>query len=549
MNSVKDRLVALASEAAALLPGLLVFLVFKAYSAAPCAGDENIYYYLGWRMASGGLAPYSDFFFAHPPLHIVIAAFWMWLHPYTPLWGKLGSIAPAFLCMILVYYALRRAGFSRLYAAVGPLLLAFSHDWLGVSSHFTGINWTTFAFVAGVMLLLDGRLILSGIALALAALIGFHIIPAVAFVCLVATVKYKLKVWKLWASCAGVTLGVHLLCIILWGEKYFGPVFRYHFNKPAMEREGASAVIRFFWNEYHLLVLALIAFFWLALTYIYKRRREKNFAFSKLHELALYCITVLAVEALALKYLSRVYTYYMQPMLPFMAIMSVVFIRQAVDMARKALADLRRSKRSLTSTAGLLALMLLVLAGFVWGEKLESRLGYYKNEYGKMYEYPWKDSPWLPGFMNSAVKKIFYSSQRRVGDWYNSITLYLWHEVRTEDPTPMTDSFKVFSEGRPGRIFGDNSSVPLIAMQTGRLITMDLDTNSMIFRSGQVPVDKLMSGLQAEPPRWVIVCPTRGIWGIPSFRNWVTENYRFSGQVKTGQNERLMLYENIELSN
>jgi len=239
----------------------------------------------------------------------------------------------------------------------------------------------------------------------------------------------------------------------------------------------------------------------------------------------------------------------MQPMLPFMAMLTAVFIRMAVDLARRAAGELRRRKRSYSAAAGLLALTLALVAGFVWGEKLETRLGYYQKEYGRTYEYPWKDSQWLPGFLNSVVKKTFYRPERRVGDWYNGVTLYLWHEVRTEDPTPMTDSFRIYSEGREGRIFGDNSSVPLIAMQTDRLISMDLDTNSMIFRSGQMPVSALMDGLQADPPRWVIVCPTRGIWGIDAFRNWVGQNYRMAGQVKSGQNERLILYENIALSN
>ncbi|HUT58524.1 MAG TPA: hypothetical protein VNA25_11825, partial [Phycisphaerae bacterium] len=49
---------------------LLAFLALKAYGLQPAVGDENIYFYMSTRVADG-LVPWRDFFFAHPPLHLL----------------------------------------------------------------------------------------------------------------------------------------------------------------------------------------------------------------------------------------------------------------------------------------------------------------------------------------------------------------------------------------------------------------------------------------------------------------------------------------------
>ena len=36
-------------------------------------GDENVYFYMA-KSVSEGLVPYKDFFYAHPPLHVVALA-------------------------------------------------------------------------------------------------------------------------------------------------------------------------------------------------------------------------------------------------------------------------------------------------------------------------------------------------------------------------------------------------------------------------------------------------------------------------------------------
>ncbi len=53
------------------------FLLIKSYCFHWQVSDENIYYYMAWAAVDHGALPYRDFFFAHPPLHLLpgIAAF------------------------------------------------------------------------------------------------------------------------------------------------------------------------------------------------------------------------------------------------------------------------------------------------------------------------------------------------------------------------------------------------------------------------------------------------------------------------------------------
>src|SRR5580698_626510 len=56
------------------LVALVTFYVaLKSYQLNLSDSDENIYFYMALRTAFGGLLPYRDYFFAHPPLHLAFA--------------------------------------------------------------------------------------------------------------------------------------------------------------------------------------------------------------------------------------------------------------------------------------------------------------------------------------------------------------------------------------------------------------------------------------------------------------------------------------------
>src|SRR5579863_8724540 len=58
---------------AAFAAVVLVYIGLRTYQFFVADSDENIYFYMALRTAFGGRAPYRDYFFAHPPLHLAFA--------------------------------------------------------------------------------------------------------------------------------------------------------------------------------------------------------------------------------------------------------------------------------------------------------------------------------------------------------------------------------------------------------------------------------------------------------------------------------------------
>lgn len=78
-----------------------------------------------------------------------------------------------------------------------------------------------------------------------------------------------------------------------------------------------------------------------------------------------------------------------------------------------------------------------------------------------------------------------------------------------------------------GTLFGDSTSVPLVALLAGRRLAHDeADTNFMRFRSGVTPTRDFLDLLDAARPAAVILRPGRGVATVPGIFGWVEANYQ-----------------------
>lgn len=595
------RLRPLLAESWPYLALSFVFLVLKAYTATPSSGDEHIYTYVGLRVAQG-VTPYVDILFAHPPVHLLIAVLWMAFVDYTPLWGKLASIVPALLCLWVVIWTLRRVGVSRPAAFLAALLLATSYDYLSVSSHFTGANWSYLFLTAGLGLLVIQRPLLAGLLLALALLTSAHVAPALIGIALAAFILDYRRGWRVGAMTLGVTVAVHLFCLIAFGDPYYEQVFGYHAAKTPMQGGGMTAIIRFFHNEYHLTVLGLLALLtWsglflsqmggrplslalriglglLALAQVmeaaangldgprlagillaggaailwtlWERRRGGAFPLRSLKTWPFAFITGAAALAQSAGVLSvdRVFTYYLAPLLPLFTLLAGWFFQQVVEILRGIREDMTRSEPVGGRFLALTVLALIGVAGLVAGEGLEKQMGYYQREYGKRFQYDWQDSPALPGFLNTLVRVTLFKSERRIGDLELGITRYLWHEMRTEDPSVLLPHFAPYA-AIPGTLFGDASTTGFYALMTGRRIALEMaDTNAQLFKSGLIDMDRLIARFAADPPLFLVMNPARGVGGHPALKRHAAEHYRLLAREVTVDKQTLLLYVRREVN-
>lgn len=103
-------------------------------------GDENVYYYMG-KLISEGNIPYKDFFYAHPPLHLIITAlihkifgFKIFILKLIPL---LSVIAASFFLFKTV-----KEKFGYKEASLSQILFLFSYVVIFNSVYSFGMNLT-----------------------------------------------------------------------------------------------------------------------------------------------------------------------------------------------------------------------------------------------------------------------------------------------------------------------------------------------------------------------------------------------------------------------
>ncbi len=530
----------LIADFAVLLPPLLLFLLFKAYTQTPASADENIYVYIGqavWR----GVVPYRDAFLAHPPFHLLIAVLWMLPGYLGAAWIKLAAIVPAAVSMLLVQTLLLKSGVRHWIVLLIGLLLAGSLDFLSVSSHFTGANWSMLLLVLGLCALINNYRRTASVLLASAMLVSFHIIPAIAGVVAADLLIRRREALKLMLMVAGFFIGVHFLCLLVFGDPYYQQVFQYHLMKTAMNKGGASSIVRFFHSEALLASLAALGLGFYLLRVFRGYRQEQRLVLPS--SLFAYAAMAAVLQLVGVLITQRVYTYYLSPLLPLFAILSAWLFVKGYAVVSDAVKMRGESKPIKRHLFGVGISLLLLAVGLIGGEKLESRMGYYQREYGTLHRYDWQDSRALPDVVNRMVKALVYVPERRIGDVYNPFTRYLWHEVVTENPAPLLPALMKKAE-IPGTLFGDASTVPYFALESGRAIALEqADTNAQIFKSGIIPMSDMLERLEQEPPAFLILARRRGIASHPQFRDYVKQHYRQSGQVSLQKGKRLQLWE------
>lgn len=531
-------------ESALYLVPLLLFVAIKTFAKTPCTGDENIYFYVGRRIAEG-LFPYSEVFNAHPPGHLLIAALFMAPGWYEPFIFKFIPTLPACGTLLLSTFLLRDLGFTRIYTAITALLIAFSLNFMMVSSHFTGANWSLFILFGALCALWRERRVLAGVLLACAGLISFHLIPALGAVAIAdAYFTRKAGLWRAIRTgfvLGATTLGVHLLFYILAGEPYFEQVFGYHLHKTPMGDPGVATTMRFFYDEYHLCALALLGFAALLVSGSTRAasdgrpRRQESFIWLVLFTAAMQVLAILTAK--------RVFTYYLIPLVPLFAVIGVYGLYWFVTQARlfvKAWKD----DAPFGGLLGLLAGVLLIfVATCAWGESLETRLDYYKKDFGEVSRYAFEPSPLLPAFVNEAIRATIFSPERRIGDYYPSVTRYLWHEIATDTPEKLLPALLQYKDV-PGKIFGDSSNTGYFALLSGRKVSLEMaDTNSQIFRSGLMDMTDLIKRLERDdPPVFVVANPKRGIGSNSEFVAYLNAKFELVKTAFLGSKTKLQLY-------
>lgn len=167
---------AAAAEWSAVALVVLFYAAFKTYAMWLRPGDEHIYFAMARAVAEGAI-PYRDFFFAHPPVHLLVPALVFKLFGFS--YPVAFWIAPTacLLAGLALWRLLRR--FAPPWAAVAALVFfLFGRTVVQSSAHMTGVNIAMAFLLWGAERLAAGRPRQGGSLLALSVLTGLYTLPA-----------------------------------------------------------------------------------------------------------------------------------------------------------------------------------------------------------------------------------------------------------------------------------------------------------------------------------------------------------------------------------
>ncbi len=439
------------------------FLWLKSYGLHyTVGGDENAYFYMARLMSEGKLF-YRDFFFAHPPLQLLLLALVYTLFGFNLLALKLTAVLPVLAGGGLLYLQFWKKKES-LAGCFFLIVFLFSYELLKVTTHPFGLNLTAFFLIASLYFFLADRPLISGLFWGCASITGLYALPWGTLPCLYYLLRrdrYALLLGFLggFLIIFGSVNGLFLLC---FGDKYLTPVYIYHFLKPRGPELVADIYLRVLRRN--------ILIFFLPFLYAWTPRTAKR-------------TTVLGAALMYLVLLgglNPLFTQYFMLPIPFLAWIGAVSLAGVVR---------RFPAKGPRRAAGAAAVMLLLV------------------------------------FSADDVRR------------------YIPHEKGTGFETAdQCREFILQNSTADDLLFGHVTTVPLLALMTGRAIALDMvDTNYMRFKAGLADIGETMEKLAAEPRLKFIIIQESRFWLDPRVQSYLSRYQPVA--VFNEPRERIIFYD------
>jgi hypothetical protein len=519
-------------EALGLTAVFGTYLLLKVAGLHPSGTDDNIYFYLAVRTGQGAV-PYRDFFFAHPPVHLLVPALVFRLTGFSI--GVAKAIpalaqAAAGLCL---YLALRRASRGLALAVVALHLTAYQV--LMGSTDMNGENLMT-AFLAGALLAaVRGRLALAGVLAALGLGSGLYAFAGVLTLAVAAGAAGRRARRRFGAGFGAAFGGLLLVFGLAGGRAFFDGVFAYHLAKPvkgerlpvfasanparilaALARNLAdylgSAELKkslFFHPAEHLAALlgggliaggaiqARVAGRAAAARALLSPRdllagTPEGFAKLGLLGTALFLVQWAG--------LSEVYDFYAVPMLAFTALPAGYALWRAFRLARDAAgwSDLRVP----ALVTALFALHLPAadaLNRSLWPDE--------QRDAGATVRYEWRDPTALAGLAR-VTRALFFADERHKGEATPPYRHYLWNKLLAFSSVEEIAAHVRAHTAPDETLTGASTLAPLVALYAGRRLAGDeADTNNKRFAAGMLSDEQLFARACRDRVRYVLAAP------------------------------------------
>ncbi len=211
-------------------------------------GDENVYFYMAKSVAEGQV-PYRDFFYAHPPVHLLILA------GITKIFGLnfivLKSaellallIASFFLYKTAIFLFRNKLNIQNAdsISALALILFLSSFEILLRGTFAMGVNFALMFLMISFYFIFTERYFIGGLFAGLAGMTRFYALPPLIAVFLFVFMKDVLekKIKNFFIMVLGFLLAFGLpfaFLYLLFDHKFIDPVITYHFLKPKLPNQ------------------------------------------------------------------------------------------------------------------------------------------------------------------------------------------------------------------------------------------------------------------------------------------------------------------------
>jgi len=541
----------------------LFFLVLKSYSFHWQTGDENVYFYTAWVAAEYGVLPYADYFFSHPPFHLLPGILLFACAGFGPVTARLIPIC-ATLVGAFFLFRLARKNFGRIGAVATAFFYLTSFSLLRASTHWTGINLSVMWMAIALWALFGKRPLLAGLCMAFGVCTGTYVLPGAIMVGLLAFLqsnrcgmRYGIGFVALWGA-------AQLSCWWLGGEAYLDAVYRYHMLKPIKAGVSWNMTVRVFTDNFTLFLGTVLA---LILASLISRETgpktepsPETKAGSLVPRLWSFLRTLLLQTPkkglarigvlwvlgyiLFIAMLPMVFPYYFLLLFPAMALCAGFVADSLMSHGATLARDAGNRTKAWWDRATALGLIVVLIWGtYGFREQVQRRL---LPDYVRRVDVPmkWSDAP-LPGWVNLSMKRMFWDDVARAYQEYGTLQEVLYHESRYFEEAEKLAEY-VRTHSRPEQtLFGDSSVAGLVALLADRRLAGDIsDTNTMRFRSGITSADEMIKSI--DTPRLAfLVASGKSLKahgreklrlvrfaGFPAFSNWIDREFQVAFRVR-----------------
>jgi hypothetical protein len=299
---------------------MATYAIIKFVTLDISTGDEGVYYYFS-SLWLDGFIPYRDFFYAHPPLHVLLSTAVMALVGINFTVLNTIPIITGGVSGVLVFCITRRA-LGTWTGLIACFLFLFSSVQLYESSHFTGMNLSVLFLLIGMMFFLRGESLRAGITLGVGTHVGVYV--GIGFAVLFFVELWRKKIPTALFAGFSVSFGIIASVFFLYaGSAFMNQVFLYHFRKPEMSDffAGKLRVIldNILWHP-ALVVLTIIGALFLKHLLHEWRKGHSDVPFHTLWTL-LVSANLLAGYGIFLLFFQRIFYHYILLLIPFASIL------------------------------------------------------------------------------------------------------------------------------------------------------------------------------------------------------------------------------------